>query len=161
MNIPDLLIKSYEAALESKDLSTQNGAILITPSGEIVASDCNNLPKGVAELPERYQRPDKYKYTEHAERNVIYKAGRLGKATDGLIMVCPWAACSDCGRAIIQAGIKKLITHKQAHDRSPPFWGEEIKIAFTMLKEAGVEIVMYDGPVNGPEISHCGERWCG
>ena len=74
-------------------------------------------------------------------------------------MVCPWAACSDCARAIIQSGVKKLVTHKQAGDRSPPFWKEEIKVAFEMLNEAKVEIVLFDGKVDGPEVRHSGEVW--
>ena len=161
MDYKSLLKYAYEIATKSHDNSTQNGAILVDDNSNIITTGCNEFPYGVQRLDERHERPIKYKFTEHAERNVIYKAAMLGYLTNGSTMVCPWAACSDCGRAIIQSGIKRLVTHKQAHDRSPPFWAKEIDVAFTMLKEAGIEIVMFDGNVGGVEILHCGERWSG
>ena len=74
-------------------------------------------------------------------------------------MVCPWAACADCARAIIQSGIKKLVVHKQAGDKSPEFWRQEIEIAFVMLQEANVELVRYDGVVGARNVLHSGQLW--
>lgn len=52
------------------------------------------------------------------------------------------------------------MTHKQAGDRSPPFWREEIDVAYTMLAEAGVELELLDCTFNGEiEIRHSGEIW--
>jgi len=158
MDYKHWLREAYVEATHSPDKSTQNGALIINESS-VLTRGCNRFPNGVEDKSERYDRPLKYKWTEHAERNVIYRAANLGFSTKDAIMVCPWAACSDCGRAIINSGIRQLVTHKQAHDRSPPFWAEEIEIAFTMLAEAGIEVVMFDGKVDGPEILHCGERW--
>ena len=132
---------------------------MVRISGTIVAVGINEFPAGVRYISERWERPLKYKIIEHAERNVIYNAAKRGIATNGLIMVCPWAACSDCARAIIQAGVKMLITHKQAHDRSPDFWRKEIEVAFEMLNEAKVEIVMYDGVVGVSGVLHSGQLW--
>jgi deoxycytidylate deaminase len=76
-------------------------------------------------------------------------------------MICPWAACTDCAKAIIQDGIARLVIHKQAHDRTPldSPWMEDIKVAHMMLGEAGVEIVIVDGIVNGPPVRHSGHLW--
>lgn len=154
-----LLLKlAYEEALKSPDPSTQNGALIISLDGQYMR-DCNRFPDGVQYLPERWERPDKYFWIEHAERNVIFACSKYGIATNGATMVCGWAACSSCARAIIQAGIKTLITHKQAHDRSPDYWKKEIEIAMTMFKEAGVKVEFFDGEVGCDVIRHCGEMW--
>ncbi len=161
LNQRELLYKAYEAALKSPDPSTQNGALLINDSANlIVATDCNRFPDGVEYKPERWERPLKYKIIEHAERNVIFKAATKGISTKNLTMACGWAACPDCARAIIQSGIRKLITHKQANDRSPPFWADEIKIAHEMFREAGIEVIEYDGPIGfDRKVRHSGEEW--
>jgi deoxycytidylate deaminase len=73
-------------------------------------------------------------------------------------MVCPWATCSDCAQAIIQAGIKKLVTHKQALDRNG-YWQEDVDFTFTMLREAGVKIIIFDGKIGVGKILRSGEYW--
>jgi dCMP deaminase len=153
-----LLKIAYEEAVNSPDPSTQNAALLVDKS--IVLKAVNEFPVGVEYTEERWERPLKYKIIEHAERNVIFKAARQGIATEGLTMVAPWAACSNCARAIIQAGIKRLVRHKEAGDRSPEFWAQEIEIADQMLKEAGVEVLDYHGEIGAPEVRHSGKMWC-
>jgi dCMP deaminase len=169
---------AYKEAAKSPDPSTQNSAFLIDVDAAfdpdqwdydvdseiplhtgIVSTDHNRFPDGVEYKDERWERPGKYKYIEHAERNVIYKAAKAGYSTDGLVMVSPWAACSDCARGIIQSGVSCLVTHKQAHDRSPEFWLKEIEVAFTMFDEAGVEIVMVDEVLDAQPVLHSGDVW--
>ena len=162
--IKELLIEAYKIAQNSPDPSTQNGALLVTDSkeGKVFASDCNRFPDGIKEIAERWERPIKYKYIEHAERNVIYNVAKKGEDyfTEKAVMVCPWAACTDCARAIIQAGITTLITHKQSHDHSSEMWIDEVALAFSMLEEAGINIVMYDGDLkSGLEVRHGGKVW--
>lgn len=154
-----LLKTAYEKAKESEDPSTQNAALLVNDAGNILVADINRFPDGVITSKERWERPLKYKFVEHAERNVCYISAKQGIKTEGLTMVCPWAACSDCARAIIQSGIIRLVTHQQAHERSPEFWAKEIEIAFTMLKEAGVEVVMYNGTIGVKGVLHTGQLW--
>lgn len=164
VSVAEAMRLAYTAATNSPDPSTQNGAVLArrTEDGlELVTETFtfNEFPRGVAYTDERWERPLKYQVIEHAERNAVFAAARSGIATDGLVMVCPWAACADCARAIIQAGIAELITHKQAHDRSPAFWLESIVVANTMLEEGGVTITLFDGQVEGPQVRHTGEIW--
>ena len=143
MNDIIYLIETYTLANRlSTDKSTQNGAFIVDRNGQIIASGANHFPKGVENLPERWIRPVKYKYVEHAERNAVYDAARNGVKTDGCTMYAAWAACSDCARAIIQSGIKRVVTH---HDPlattrlgqpTSAMWLEEISHALAMLKEA-------------------------
>ncbi|MCK9597055.1 deaminase [Candidatus Pacearchaeota archaeon] len=159
MNWQPLLKIAYEKAQKSTNISTQNAAILIDDDQNIILSEINSFPRGVNETKERQDNKTiRYKYSVHAERNAIYSAARLGIKTEGLTMVCPWATCGDCAQAIIQAGIKKLITHKQALDRNG-HWQEDVDFAFAMLREAGVEIVIYDGKIGVGKILRSGEYW--
>lgn len=158
-----MLYRAYVAADCSPDASTQNGALIVDSENKIIACGCNRFPDKVTSKESRWERPIKYKFVEHAERNAIYFAARNGISLRNKTMVCPWAACSDCARAIIQSGIKKLVTHKQAHDRSPPRWMDEIEIAFTMFNEADVDVVMFDGQICDEKtplkLLHSGETW--
>ena len=154
-----LLKIAYEKAQTSTNISTQNAAVLIDVNQNIILAETNNFPNRVAETDERQNdKAARYKYSVHAERNVIYAAARLGIKTEGVTMVCPWATCSDCAQAIIQAGIKKLVVHKQALDRNG-HWQEDIDFAFAMLRESGIEIIIYDGKIGVGKILRSGEIW--
>lgn len=159
----DYLTWCYKLASHSKDPSTQNGAILVDLDSEtpgVIGRGINRFPNGVQDTPERWQRPLKYQVIEHAERNAIYDAARAGYKTAGTTLVCAWAACADCARAIIQTGVKTLVRHKQASDRSPGDWLKSIEIADVMLHEAGVNIVDYDGDLDaGIAVLHTGKLW--
>lgn len=150
---------AYTEAQKSTNVATQNSALLIDEKGNIILSAINSFPNNIAETDERQRdKAIRHKYSVHAERNAIYKAAKMGIKTDGLIMVCPWATCTECAWAIIQSGIKKLITHKQALDRSS-HWQEDIDFAFNMLREAGVEIIIFDGKIGVGKILRQGQCW--
>lgn len=154
----DWLRLAYKVASESPDPSTQNGAV-IPAHNNVVLQACNRFPRKVTVSGERLERPLKYSYIEHAERNVIYEAARYGVALEGLTMYVPWYACSDCARAIIQAGIRKVVGHKQMMDGTPEHWKESIAAAFVMFKEAGVETELLDVELGGPTTLFNGKRW--
>lgn len=145
------LKEAYKVAAEkATDPSTQNGAVLVDMYRNVprvMAWGANHFPRGVRERPDRWERPLKYNYVEHAERNAIYHACRSGVSTDQLWMFCPWFACSDCARAIIQAGITHVVGHRKPFDLTPPHWKESIAVALGMLDEAGVKTKLVDGTV--------------
>lgn len=158
------LYDAYLVAKDSPDPSTQNGALLYSQGGAILAADYNRFPDGVAYLPERWERPLKYDVIEHAERNSIFWAASRGRATADSTMVAPWAACADCARAIIQAKVRRLVRHQEATEqgrKSSGQWDGSISIADQMLKEAGVEIinVSWNFADQGLSIRHSGEFW--
>jgi len=132
----------------SKDRSRQVGCVIVGPTREIRALGYNGFPRGTdADEPSRHARPTKYHWTEHAERNAIFQAARVGIAVGGCTMYLPWFPCVDCARAIVQAGIKKLVALHA--DLSDPSWGEQFDLAASLLKEAGVEVITVDGPASG------------
>jgi dCMP deaminase len=144
-------------ATQSPDPRTQNGAILATPDGEALVSGVNEFPKGVKNTDERWERPNKYFYVEHAERNAIFTALRAGIPTKGNVLVCPWSACADCARAIIQSGISTLIRlPSENHDH----WEESCQKADEMFAEAGVTIIELTEPLDEVlPLLRNGQRW--
>lgn len=151
----------YEIASSySDDSSTQIGAIIIDQDYNILSTGYNSLCNGVKKTDERINRPLKYSYMEHAERNAIYGLARLsyglrktsiqssGILSDRLTMYCPYFACVDCGRAIIQSGIKHVIGHKEPCDNAPDRWKESINMSLEMFKESGVTYEYYDGKID-------------
>lgn len=159
-NAQSRLRDAYRLAyLNSDDPSTKNGAILLNRFGQIIGSGVNCFPRDVLLHADRLQRPTKYAFMEHAERNAIFAAARQGESTDGGTLYCPWYACSDCARAIIQAGIVRVIGHKQMFDRTPEHWKESIAFGNEMFREAGVEALQYDGLIGECTGLINGETW--
>jgi dCMP deaminase len=138
----NLMQVAFSIALMSPDPSTQNSAFLVHPdkARSLVPEtiSVNEFPRNVRVTDERWVRPDKYLYVEHAERNALYNAARYGIATHGLIMVSPWASCADCARAIIQCGITTLVRFKMPPIQS---WQMSTDIGDTMFAEAGVKVI--------------------
>lgn len=127
----------------SKDTRAKVGALIVR-NGHLVISACNEFPEGVEDLGERRIRPAKYLFTEHAERNAILLAARYGHSCQGTVMYQKWFPCADCARAIIQAGIVRLVC--QRPNLQDPRWGESFQASLAMLIEAGVHIDFYSDP---------------
>jgi dCMP deaminase len=121
----------------SKDRSRQVGCVVVGPDNIIRAIGFNGFPRGLDDdLDERHQRPAKYLWTEHAERNAIYTAARIGISLAGCRMYLPWFPCVDCARAIVQTGIVQLIAIEP--DLADLKWGDDFPVALKMLEEASV-----------------------
>jgi dCMP deaminase len=130
----------------SKDRSRKVGCVIVGPYREIRAVGYNGFPRGADDSPdERHQRPTKYLWTEHAERNAIFQAARVGIAVQGCTMYLPWFPCMDCARAIAQSGIARLVALRP--DSKDPEWGEQFQAALELLEETeGLEMVWADAP---------------
>jgi dCMP deaminase len=143
MTIPDWdayfmnLVK--QVSLRSKDRSTQVGCVIVGPDNEIRTTGYNGFPRGINDdRPERHERPAKYLWTEHAERNAIYNAARCGIALKGCRAYLAWFPCMDCARALVQSGIVELVAHRPNED--DPKWGKEFTAALTLFGETGMEV---------------------
>jgi dCMP deaminase len=131
--------------LKSKDQSTQIGAIIVGKDREVLSTGYNSFPRGLDDnRPERQERPLKYFYFEHAERNAIYNAARVGVSLKGstIYLTCGMP-CADCARAIINAGIKIVYCKEECTVKNKEMWEESKKVATEMLKECGVEVIFY------------------
>ncbi len=123
----------------SKD-TTKVGCVIVSPENKVRSIGYNGFPRGVEDnVPERHERPAKYKWTEHAERNAIYNAERNLK---NCTIYLEWFPCADCARAIIQSGISTMIAGTPDVDNET--WGEDFKVSLVMLLEAHVDIIYHD-----------------
>lgn len=126
----------------SKDPSTKVGAVVVGPDREIRSTGYNGIVRGVNDdLPERLERPTKYDFFEHAERNAVYNACLIGASLKGCVIYVTSMPCPDCARAIIQSGIKMVVTYKFEPQEGQPVgtWRDKVSYSEQMLKEAGVE----------------------
>lgn len=127
----------------SKDRSTKVGAVIVDSDNRVISTGYNGFPAGLDDdIDERHLRPAKYKYTEHAERNAIYSAARIGSSTKGCSMYLQWFPCSDCARAIIQSGVKRIVCKRPDFENKN--WGEDFRFSIEMLEECNINIDYYD-----------------
>ena len=121
----------------SKDPSTKVACVIAGPDHEIRATGYNGLPRGCAESEARNERPEKYFWYEHSERNAIYNACRHGAALFGCTAYVSNFPCCDCARALIQVGIKDIYVRTLSKEHSAR-WQEYYERTTVMLKEAGI-----------------------
>ena len=127
----------------SKDRSTKVGAVVVNERNKVVSLGYNGFPIGFNDnIDERHNRPQKYDYTEHAERNAIYSAAELGVSLVNCTIYLNWFPCPDCARAVIQSGIKTVVCYRQ--DMDNPRWKDGFDKSNEMLKECGVCIRFVD-----------------
>jgi dCMP deaminase len=136
-------------AKKSKDVKTHIGAVIVGIDNEIVSTGYNSYPRGLNDnLPERQERPEKYHWFEHAERNAIYNAARIGVSTKGCsLYLSHWFPCVECTRAIIQSGITTLYCDPLDEKASNSNYNESFKRSLQMLREAGVQLRYYENIV--------------
>lgn len=133
-------------AKKSKDEKTHIGAVIVGKDNEIVSTGYNSFPRGlIDDKPERQERPEKYFWMEHAERNAIYNAARIGVSTkDCSLYLSHWFPCVECTRAIINSGITTLYCEPLDEKSENANYNESFKRSLQMLNEAGVELKYYD-----------------
>ena len=153
----------YLVSMRSKDRSTHAGTVIVAPDHTIRSIGYNDFPRGIEaegnlgedDLPSRRSRIDgeKYKWTEHSERNAIYNAGRNGVSLIGCTLYVNWLPCVDCARSIIQAGIVKVVIHKQgqqafdACSSATHTWTDSHDMVWQMMVEAGLTVQWFTKPL--------------
>lgn len=137
-------------AKKSKDNSLCVGCVIVGPDKEVRSTGYNGFCRGVDYKLDRMGRPDKYIWTEHAERNAVYNAARVGiplKGCTAYVACVPKerggiAPCADCTRAFIQSGVVEIVEYyakpNSKNDKRPWVAGQLKSVS--MLKEAGVRL---------------------
>jgi len=148
MNWPQYFLNiAHQVKLKSKDHRTQIGVVIVGKDNEIVSTGYNSYPRGINDdVDERQERPEKYYWFEHAERNSIYNAARIGVSTKDctMYMTCGMP-CADCARAIINSGIRWIVCDNSncKTGASGEHWNEHAKRSEQMFREAGVTVEYY------------------
>ena len=135
-------------SMKSKDKTTHTGAVIVGPDNEVRSVGYNGFVRGINDdVQDRQERPEKYYWMEHSERNAIYNATLLGTSLKGCRMYTNGTPCMDCARAIVQCGIDEVIIDKDWEFDNTEKWSDHAKRTRVMFKEAGVKIRVYDGDV--------------
>lgn len=135
----------------SKDPGTRIGAVLVDQERSIIATGYNGFGKGVDDSVERlYDREFKLKHVVHAEHNAILSAARRGVKTEGATLYnYRLPVCNDCGKAIVQAGIKRVVTCFP--ENLVGEWMDRFQDTLIDFNEAGIELVIVYEEGLGPD----------
>ena len=123
----------------SKDRSTKCGCVIVR-NKRVLATGYNGFPSGTEDYDNdaKNERPEKYLWFEHSERNAIYNAASNGVALcdSTAYITCP--PCVDCTRALIQSGIVCIIIPKKHNfiDRMDSIWAETAAVCEEMMRNA-------------------------
>ena len=130
-------------ATKSKDRSTKVGAVIVNNEHTVLSTGYNGFARSINDnIESRHDRPVKYFWTEHGERNAIYAAARNGIRLKGSIIYVTGGGfpCADCARAIIQAGIVTAVG-TEGEFIGAGLWVDSCKVGAEMLVEAGVHLI--------------------
>ncbi len=133
------LALSEQIANWSKDPSRGVGAVIVSPSKQIVSTGFNGLPRGVEDRPDRLERPKKYDLIVHAEMNAIIQCARNGVSPIGCAIYSSFFPCVNCALAIVQSGIETVVTYHPAE--GDEHWLESIDKSRVVFDEADVEFL--------------------
>lgn len=99
-------------SMRSKDPNSQVGAVLVNDKNRIISLGYNGFPQGVDNYSLPWDRDGeflntKYPYVVHAEQNAVHNANM--QDLSNCTLYCTLYPCVECGKIIIQKGIKNII----------------------------------------------------
>jgi len=125
----------------SKDTSTQVGTVIVDHKKRIVSVGYNGMPPGVNDdVKERHERPAKYFYFEHSERNAVYNTDQSLEGCTAFVTHFP---CADCARALIKKGLSYVVVDVDygLNSEFTRTRKDSAMAAFEMFNESGVIVV--------------------
>ena len=137
------------ASKRSKDPNTQVGACIVDKNNIILSTGYNGLPYGCSDDEYTWERTGedtKYKYVVHAELNAILNA--QGKDLKNARIFVDLFPCNECAKAIIQCGIKEVISLYDKYAAS-----NETIASKKMLSSAGVKTTHFVPGVKKIELN--------
>lgn len=149
--------EAYLAARKSKDPRTQVGAVIVADDHDDRTRGYNGPLRGLHDEDlEIFHKPPEGGpsiFMEHAERNAITNAARIGVSVKGGEMYVTLHPCDACTRAIVNSGIKEVVLHAEA----PQQLNEAQKRGAEILRRAGVVVRYWSGKPLITEILYNGE----
>jgi dCMP deaminase len=137
---------AYLIASKSKDERTHIGAVIVGLDKEIKSTGYNSFVRGLNDsVAKRQEKPEKFYWFEHAERNAIYNATLIGTSLKGCKMYTNGIPCMDCARGIVQSGILEVIVDKNWNNTN---CGNDLEHSYRtieMFNEVGVKLRYWDG----------------
>lgn len=141
-----IMSTGYILSEGSKDKRTHIFAIVIGPDNEVRTTGYNSFPRRLNDdLPGRQEKPEKFYWFEHAERNAMDNATLTGTSLKGCRMYTNGIPCTNCARGIIQSGILEVIVDEEWNKTNSGQDLEEAKRTIQMFRETGVKIRYWKG----------------
>lgn len=81
-------------------------------------------------------------FRSHAETTALLICARVGMSTAGETLYAPWAACTECAKAIITAGVGRVVVSRGAMEATPDDWSANVEAGLNMLRDAGIRVEM-------------------
>jgi dCMP deaminase len=121
-------------ALNSPDAETKVGALLVhKESGAILQASYNGFVRKVSDHLLPNTRPEKYKYIQHSEVNLIYSCARHGVSMENTEVVVTLSPCSNCLRAMYQTGVKTIYFKDKYRDFDDQITMKDLKINLSQI----------------------------
>jgi len=140
---------AYLVAMKSKDERTHIGAVVVGSDNEIKSTGYNSFVRGLNDnVSERQEKPEKYFWMEHAERNAIYNATLNGTSLKGCKMYTNGIPCMDCARGVVQAGILEVVVDKMWNGDNGKKWSEHGERTIEMFDETGIKLRYWEGKIH-------------
>jgi dCMP deaminase len=128
----------------SKDDKRKVGVVIVDDQKRVVSLGYNGFPSGLNDdLVYRHKDPVKLLFTEHAERNAIYSAAKNGVSLKDCTIYTSFFPCADCARAIVQSGIKRVVSYKYNLPKDSK-WNKHFEVSNEILKELKIEVSLID-----------------
>ena len=130
------------AAKRSKDPNTKVGACIVNERNIILSTGYNGMPIGCDDDDMPWCREgafdnSKYAYVCHAELNAILNCD--GRSLKGSTLYVTHFPCNECAKAIIQAGIKKVIFLENKYPDS-----DQTRVAKRLFVACGVAVLPFE-----------------
>ncbi len=132
---------AHLSGMRSKDPNTQVGACIVSNDNKILSMGYNGFPRGCSDDEFPWDREGdtldtKYPFVTHSELNAIlnYRGGSL----EGTKLYVSLFPCNECAKAIIQAGITKVVYASDKYKGTPSNIASK-----KMFDAAGVQYVPY------------------
>jgi len=93
------------ASQRSHDIHTQHGCVITDSNNRILGVGYNGFPRGLDDTQLPTNRPDKYQWMIHAERNAL--ANCVVRPDNGIAYVTG-QCCNDCIMALWQEGVNTV-----------------------------------------------------
>ncbi len=120
----------------SHDIHTKHGCVITDSNNRILGVGYNGFPKGMDDSLLPTNRPDKYHWMIHAERNALSNC--VIRPDNGIAYVTG-QSCNDCIMALWQEGITKVIMSKSHGTHL--FDTESQKRFDLFVSQTGIEII--------------------
>lgn len=126
-------------SLRSHDIHTQHGCVITDANNRIIGVGYNGYPRGLKDHALPKDRPDKYDWMIHAERNALSNC--VIRPDNGVAYVTG-QCCNNCIMALHQEGIKKVY---MANNHGTHLFDQHQKDIFDKFVEmSGIEINYID-----------------